>query len=230
MAAIFKRNLSLINTKIYSILIMLVCVFIFFIVIWNNNWTSIDNLYFLATGSSNNSITFLLISMSLVINFTYLYFTYILYEHDLSYDKETIFLRIHYKNWILTTILSNFVVTFFVLIITTFFIFLFSILFGIHVKMTISIFLLTYLSKIFLSLLFIFLLKKIRKYSLIFMTVILSISFLFNTPSIIYVSSLLKFFNPIQIILIQVMLTAILIIVNIFSKDRNLIIESEENV
>ena len=91
MAAIFKRNLSLINTKIYSILIMLVCVFIFFIVIWNNNWTSIDNLYFLATGSSNNSITFLLISMSLVINFTYLYFTYILYEHDLSYDKETIY-------------------------------------------------------------------------------------------------------------------------------------------
>ena len=96
--------------------------------------------------------------------------------------------------------------------------------------MTISIFLFTYLSKIFLSLLFIFFLKKIRKYSLIFMTVLLSISFLFNTPSIIYVSSLLKFFNSIQIILIQVMLIVILIIVNVFSKDRNLIIESEENV
>ena len=91
MYAILKRNLYYFYHKSIYLLLPLFCIFIFFVTSIHNDFIDSEAIFYILTGTYHSSSTFLFISLSLVINMTYLYYAYILFTYDINYNKENIF-------------------------------------------------------------------------------------------------------------------------------------------
>ena len=112
MLLLIKRNLLIFFSKIWYLILAMLCICIFFFTQYNSLKYFDNNFIYIISGVDNTVGTFLLISLTLVINSIYLLYTYYLYSYDIFKCKEAIFLRISYKKWITANIISNCIIDF----------------------------------------------------------------------------------------------------------------------
>ncbi len=222
MYAILKRNLYYFYHKSIYLLLPLFCIFIFFVTSIHNDFIDSEAIFYILTGTYHSSSTFLFISLSLVINMTYLYYAYILFTYDINYNKENIFLRIDYKKWVVSILISaavlNAVLTFIFTGIGTFF----MISMGRRVFFSFPIVILIYFTKMFITQLLFLFNKLFTKMSLILLGIILLCPLLFRINSFIYVTALIEKYNVFSILCIQIVLNIILIVISFILKDKKI--------
>ena len=222
MYAILKRNLYYFYHKSIYLLLPLFCIFIFFVTSIHNDFIGSEAIFYILTGTYHSSNTFLFISLSLVINMTYLYYAYILFTYDINYNKENIFLRIDYKKWVVSILISaavlNAVLTFIFTGIGTFF----MISMGRRVFFSFPIVILIYFTKMFITQLLFLFNKLFTKMSLILLGIILLCPLLFRINSFIYVTALIEKYNIFSILCIQIVLNIILIVISFILKDKKI--------
>lgn len=187
MLSIVKRNVKLFLLRPSLLIFDLLCIIILLIVFYNNNFVSNDEIFYIISGSFNLNPTFLVISFSFLINFSYIYFTHYIYKYDINFNKESIFLRFSYKKWMISNICSDVIINILMLIMFYIIVMLYSAIANVNINISIFSILIVFLSKFLLQLIFIVLYKIFGRYTLVLMTILLTIPLVFKIPSLIYI-------------------------------------------
>lgn len=219
MRVLVKRNIKLFFQKGKYLLVPTICMLIFLISNFERNGS-----YFLAMSASNDGINLLITSLFLVINFSYLLITYYLYQYDMEYQKEVIFLRVSYKKWFGAYLVSLLVINLLLVSFYTVFYSMFGLITGCTVVISWESVIFVYLSKIILQLIYVLFLRLTKELSLFIIGVLLLIPILLKTCSIIYVGSLIGKINSVSVWFLLVFSLVLLLGINLWIKDRNLII------
>ena len=227
MLLLIKRNLLIFFSKIWYLILAMLCICIFFFTQYNSLKYFDNNFIYIISGVDNTVGTFLLISLTLVINSIYLLYTYYLYSYDIFKCKEAIFLRISYKKWITANIISNCIIDFIISLITITLLLIYSFVVNTNVEIGIITLIIIYLSKLAMQFIYLLIIKFTGNYGSILMFLILLIGLLFKTKSIIYIYSLTSSLNNYIILLILLTINVVLILINIYLKDNNLVMRGE---
>lgn len=227
MLLLIKRNLLIFLSKIWYLILSIFCICIFFLTQYNNLKHFDNSFIYTINGTDNTGGTFLIISLTLVINSIYLLYTYYLYSYDIYKCKEAIFLRISYKKWITANIISNCIIDFIIFITSISLFLIYSFLIKATIETGIVTLLIIYLSKLAMQFVYLLIIKFIGNFSSIIMFLILLVSLLFKTKSIIYIYSLTPFFNSYETLLILIFTNILLILCIVYLKDNNLVIRGE---
>lgn len=225
MKYLVKRNIKNFFLKKNITVPLFFCIFIYYLYSSTSDISTFDlsKLFYILTGTINSNKTFLITSLSFIINYIFIYYSIMIYRNDLS-SKNIIFLRISYKHWIVSLLLSVALINLILLILIYFVASLGNIIvFNETISINISVFILIYFSKIILQFVIIFILKIMRRFSILFISVIFMLIYFFNAYSVIFVDGIIDKYGNLFVLVIQIVSIIFLVVVNFKVKDRNLV-------
>lgn len=186
-----------------------------------------EELYYIVTGSSDYYNSFIITTLSLIINFSFILYT--IYIFNMYYNNETMFLRISKKKWMLSNFISIIIIDIIILSYIYIIVILYNfIIYDKVINVGFINIVIILISKFLIQIFTILGMQIIPRFSQLLIGIFIIYPFIFKIESIIYIQSIANRFGYSYTIILEIIMVLFIITFNFIYINKNSVFIREE--